>query len=107
MMPQSARLLLVAALFATAPVMADRLASAAPASVGFAPERLQRITETLKAEIGKGTMPGAVLMIQRNDKIAYFEALGALDPEKKTPMTQGRNFPHLFDVQADHHHRRR
>ena len=37
MMPQSARLLLVAALFATAPVMADRLASAAPASVGFAP----------------------------------------------------------------------
>ena len=51
----------VAALFATAPVMADRLASAGPASVGFAPDRLQRLTATLAAEIGKGTMPGAVL----------------------------------------------
>ena len=92
MMPQSARLLLVAALFATAPVMADRLASAAPASVGFAPERLQRLTETLAAEIGKGTMPGAVLMIQRNDKVAYYEALGALDPETKTPMRKDAIF---------------
>ena len=92
MMPQSARLLLVAALFATAPVMADRLASAGPASVGFAPDRLQRLTATLAAEIGKGTMPGAVLMIQRNDKVAYYEALGALDPEKKTPMRKDAIF---------------
>ena len=92
MIPRSARLLLVAALFATAPVMADRLASAGPPSVGFAPDRLQRLTETLAAEIGKGTMPGAVLMIQRNDKIAYYEALGALDPEKKAPMRKDAIF---------------
>jgi CubicO group peptidase (beta-lactamase class C family) len=92
MMPQTARLLLVAALFATEPAMADRLASAAPASVGFAPDRLRRLTETLEAEIGKGTMPGAVLMIHRNDKVVYFEALGTLDPEKKTPMRKDAIF---------------
>src|SRR6185295_3433662 len=92
MMPQTARLLLVAALVATEPAMADRLASAAPASVGFAPDRLRRLTETLEAEIGKGTMPGAVLMIHRNDKVVYFEALGTLDPEKKTPMRKDAIF---------------
>ena len=86
MIPRSARLLLVAALFATAPAMADRLAN------GFAPDRLQRLTETLEAEIGKGTMPGVVLLIQRNDKVAYFQALGTLDPEKKTPMRKDAIF---------------
>lgn len=79
-------------LFATEPALADRLASAAPAGVGFAPDRLQRLTETLAAEIGKRTMPGAVLMIQRNNKLAYFEVLGALDPEKKTPTRKDAIF---------------
>ena len=37
-------------------------------------------------------MPGAVPMIQRNDKLACFEALGALDPEKKTPMRKDAIF---------------
>src|SRR5215510_7345237 len=73
-LPKRAHLLLVAALFATPPAMADRLANAVPGSVGFAADRLQRLSETLTAEIDKGTMPGVVLLIQRNDKVAYFEA---------------------------------
>ena len=71
---------------------ADPLPTTPPESVGLSSERLQRITETLKADIAKGTIPGAVLLISRHGKIAYFEAMGSLDPEKKTPMTKDAIF---------------
>jgi CubicO group peptidase (beta-lactamase class C family) len=72
--------------------VADPLPTAAPESVGLSSSRLQRITETLKADIAKGTIPGAVLLISRNGKIAYFEAMGSLDADKKTPMTKDAIF---------------
>jgi len=50
------------------------------------------ITETLKADIDKGVIPGAVLMISRQGKIGYLEAIGSLDPEKKIPMTKDAIF---------------
>ena len=63
-----------------------------PQTVGLSKERLNRITETLKASIAKGDIPGAVLLISRHGKIAYFEAMGSLDPEKKTPMSKDAIF---------------
>jgi CubicO group peptidase (beta-lactamase class C family) len=87
-----ARLIFAAALLWLGPAMAEPLATASPQSVGFAGDRLQRLTNTLTAEIGKGTIPGAVLLIVRNGKVAYFESLGALDPEKKTPMRKDAIF---------------
>lgn len=83
--------LLFAFLFAAAAI-ADPLPATSPESVGFSSERLQRITDTLKADIAKGTIPGAVLLISRHGKLARFEALGTLDPEKKTPMTKDAIF---------------
>jgi CubicO group peptidase (beta-lactamase class C family) len=71
---------------------ADPLPSTPPEAVGFSSTRLQRLTDTLKADIAKGTIPGVVLLISRNGKIAYFEAMGTLDPEKKTPMTKDAIF---------------
>ena len=56
--------------------------------MGLSSKRFRSITDTLKADIAKGTIPGAVLLISRNGKIAYFEAMGSLDPEKKAPMTK-------------------
>lgn len=73
-------------------VLADPLPTTPPPAVGLSKERLGRITETLKASIAKGDIPGAVLLISRKGKIAYFEALGSLDPEKKTPMTKDAIF---------------
>jgi CubicO group peptidase (beta-lactamase class C family) len=87
-----ARLLVVAVALAVQPALAEPLVGAEPASVGFAADRLQRLTDTLQAEIGKGTIPGAVLLIARNGKAAYFQALGALDPENKTPMRKDAIF---------------
>src|SRR6476660_1745810 len=74
---------LLLVLFASFSALADPLPTSPPESVGLSSNRLQLITDTLKADIDKGTIPGAVLLISRNGKIAYFEALGSLDPEKK------------------------
>ncbi len=43
-------------------------------------------------ESAKDVIPGAVLMIVRNGKIAYFESVGVLDPETKAPMRKDAIF---------------
>jgi len=53
---------------------------------GFAPDRLAKITATLKADVAKGTLPGAVVLISRKGKTAYFESVGMLDPQTKAAM---------------------
>ena len=63
-----------------------------PQALGFAPERLQRITMALNAEIAAGTLPGAVLAIARHGKLGYCEAVGHLDPAARTPMTKDAIF---------------
>jgi len=57
-----------------------------PEDVGFSSERLNRITKLFQAEIDKGSIPGAVLLVARNGKLVYFQALGFQDREKHTPM---------------------
>jgi CubicO group peptidase (beta-lactamase class C family) len=66
--------------------LANGLPMTKPEDVGFAPDRLARITEMLKANSAKGEIPGAVLLIARRGKIAYFESVGMLDPQTKLPM---------------------
>jgi CubicO group peptidase (beta-lactamase class C family) len=78
------------ALLAT--VAAQNLPTARPGEVGLSAERLDRLTQWLSAEIHKGTIPGAVTLIVRNGKVAYFEAVGVLDPETKAPMTKDAIF---------------
>jgi CubicO group peptidase (beta-lactamase class C family) len=90
-----ARLLLAALLIALLLPLAalgGSLPTAPAQDMGLSPERLQHITDTLNAEIAKGDIPGTVLLIARQGKIAYFEAMGSLDPEKKTPMTKDAIF---------------
>src|SRR5262252_8436218 len=70
----------------------DPLPTTAPESIGLSSTRLQVLTERLKADIDKGMIPGVVLMISRHGKIGYFEAMGSLDPEKKTAMTKDAIF---------------
>jgi CubicO group peptidase (beta-lactamase class C family) len=87
-----AAFLLLLAFVLVAPAVADPLPIATPESVGFFSERLQRITDTLKARVDKGDIPGVVMLISRQGKIAYFESMGTLDPDKKTPMTSDALF---------------
>jgi CubicO group peptidase (beta-lactamase class C family) len=65
----------------------DPLPRVDPASVGMSAERLARIVPAFKAEIEKDRIPGVVLAVARRGKLAYFEAIGAIDPATNAPMT--------------------
>ncbi len=82
---------LALALFAFVASAAD-LPSAAPESVGFSSERLARIGKALAGEIEKGQYPGAVVLVARKGKVAYFETFGKLDPATGKPMTKDAIF---------------
>jgi CubicO group peptidase (beta-lactamase class C family) len=90
-----ARLLIAAAFAASLPLasaLADPLPVSAADKVGLSAEGLQRLTATLKAEVDKGRMPGAVIAIARRGQLAYFEAIGSVDPASKAPMPRDAIF---------------
>jgi CubicO group peptidase (beta-lactamase class C family) len=66
--------------------MAEPLPTDSPESVGLSSERLARITEVLRNDVAKGTIPGAVLLVSRRGKVAYFEAVGRLDPQQDNAL---------------------
>ena len=70
----------------------ESLPGAKPESVGLSTERLARITERLRADSESRKIPGAVLLIARHGKIAYFESVGKRDPQAGTPMTKDSIF---------------
>ena len=57
-----------------------------PEEAGFSSDRLARITQFFQSEVDKGAIPGAVLVVARNGKVVYRQAIGYQDREKKTPM---------------------
>lgn len=68
------------------------LSSAKPEDVGLSSERLNRISNTLKAHVEKGKIPGAVALVARKGKIAYFESFGMGDLEKSSQMQKDTIF---------------
>lgn len=59
-----------------------------PEDAGFSAERLTRLTRVFQVEIETGKLPGAVIVVARDGKVAYFQALGFQDREKQVPMTR-------------------
>jgi CubicO group peptidase (beta-lactamase class C family) len=57
-----------------------------PEDAGFSSERLNRLTSFFQGEVIRGAIPGAVLVVGRNGKIVYRQAVGYQDREKKTAM---------------------
>ena len=68
------------------------LPTAKPEDVGLSSERLNRISLTLKAHVEKGVIPGAVALVARKGKIAYFESFGMRDLETSSPMQKDTIF---------------
>ena len=66
--------------------------TASPEAVGLSSARLARVTDLVKGEIAKGRYPGAVALVARRGKVAYFEALGQRDPQSGAPMTKDAIF---------------
>jgi CubicO group peptidase (beta-lactamase class C family) len=63
-----------------------------PESVGLSSLRLQRLSDALKREIDKGTLPGATVLVARRGQIAWFDVLGKQSPATAAPMTQNTIF---------------
>jgi CubicO group peptidase (beta-lactamase class C family) len=58
-----------------------------PEDVGFSSQRLQRIRDTLQADVDKGIVPGAVMLIARRGHIVSLDAPGYRDREDGSVMT--------------------
>ena len=90
------RRILVAAVllvFVTSTAIAQGFPKAkSPEEVGLSSDRLNRIDNVLKADIEKGQIPGAVALVARNGKIAYFRNFGMRDKEKSLPMEKDSIF---------------
>lgn len=85
---------LVALLFLPGAVVAQAqsLPGAKPEQVGLSSERLNKITAARRADVEKGVIPGAILLVGRHGKVALFDAVGVRDPATKAPMTKDSIF---------------
>jgi CubicO group peptidase (beta-lactamase class C family) len=76
-------LLMVASVAAAA---AQDLPAAKPESVGLSSERLERITAKVQQTIDDKRIAGAVTLVARHGKVAYFKSQGSLDREANKAM---------------------
>ncbi|HJV82849.1 serine hydrolase domain-containing protein [Noviherbaspirillum sp.] len=53
---------------------------------GFSAPRLETISKRIQADVDAKLIPGAIMLIARNGKIAYEQALGVQDPSTGAPM---------------------
>ena len=72
--------------------LGQRGSAAKTTEAGFSSERLARITKFFQGEVDKGAIPGVTLIVSRDGKVAYQQALGYQDREKKAPMKQDAIF---------------
>jgi CubicO group peptidase (beta-lactamase class C family) len=66
---------------------AGDLPTAKPEQVGLSSERLARITQVLSADVERGQIPGAVVVVARKGRAAYVQAIGFRDKASGAPMT--------------------
>lgn len=74
-------------------------AFAEPAAFGPPPgatvnvAKLAPIAAFVNAEIGKGNIPGAIVLVQQHGRPLYLKCFGKRDPDAGTPMTEDAIFP--------------
>lgn len=64
----------------------SQLLSSDPEELGFYGDRLQRLDKMMNEYLKNNWIPGAVVLITRNGKIAYHKAYGYSNIEKKTAL---------------------
>jgi CubicO group peptidase (beta-lactamase class C family) len=62
------------------------------AAAGFDATRLERIGVALRADTDAGVIPGAVALVVRNGRVAYFESFGHADKPGSRPMQRDSIF---------------
>ena len=59
---------------------------------GFSDAGLARLERVIAADVERGRIPGAVMMLQRDGKLVYAKALGKQDPQGSAPMREDSIF---------------
>lgn len=73
-------------------VLAQNLPTAKPEDVGMSSARLKNLKAAFQAEVDKGNIPGAVVMINRRGKLVYSETVGYQDKNTNKPMNKDSIF---------------
>jgi CubicO group peptidase (beta-lactamase class C family) len=73
------------------------LPHAKPEQLGLSAVRLQRMSDTFKREVDKGTMPGVTVLVARKGQIGWFDAIGRQNPAASVPMAHDSIF-RLFSM---------
>jgi len=68
------------------------LPSETPRKLGLAPERLERVSAQIQADVEAGRIVGATALIARRGRVGYFEAFGQADREESAPMRKDAIF---------------
>jgi len=71
-----------------APTSAQDLARVKPEEVGLSSKRLERLTQQFENYVDNDKLAGAVILVARKGKIAYFKAFGQRDREARLPMQE-------------------
>ncbi len=91
-MRRIASLVLTVVLVFSATVVWAQLPTAPPEQVGLSTARLGRLGPVFKTEVEQGKLPGAVVVVARKGKIAYFESFGHRDKASGARMTNDTIF---------------
>ncbi len=75
-----------------ATVLAGEIPRIAPSEVGLSQVRLDRITRAMESSVEKGHLAGAIGVVARKGKIAYWETVGMADREAGKPMADDTIF---------------
>ena len=68
------------------------LPDAVPEDVGLSTAGLARLGSVMRGEIERGRVPGAVALVARRGRLAYFESYGRRDPRSPDPMARDSIF---------------
>jgi CubicO group peptidase (beta-lactamase class C family) len=68
------------------------LPHATPEDVGLSTAGLARLGSVMRGEIERGRVPGAVALVARRGRLAYFESYGRRDPRSPDPMARDSIF---------------
>jgi CubicO group peptidase (beta-lactamase class C family) len=63
-----------------------------PEEVGLSSQRLKELSVAFQAKVDAGELPGVVVLVARDNKIAWFDVIGYRDREAKSPMTKDALF---------------
>jgi CubicO group peptidase (beta-lactamase class C family) len=75
------------------PSTGEEGAPAAASRAGVDSIRLTSIVDWLRADVEKGRIPGAVVLVARDGQVLLYEAVGWADKEKRIPMQRDTIHP--------------